>query len=264
MNARFTGTTVLVTGGGTGIGRAIALAFADEGATVMITGRTLNTLHAVAAERPAGVIHTFVGDVGDGEQAEAMVAAAVGINGRLNVLVNNAAIGPSQSVLEIEPASWREVIDINLNGPFYTSRVAAQHMVAMGGGSIINVASICSFLADSPHAHYNTSKAGLTMLTKCFAYELGHLGVRCNAIAPGLTATPLVAEQMESEDFRVAYTSRIPVRRLATPQEQAGVVLFLASDAAAFITGETIVVDGGMLAGSWWLDELKPPVPARD
>ena len=259
---RFTDRQVLVTGGGTGIGRAIAEAFLREGAFVTIAGRRTGPLSEVAALEP-GRMAALECDIRDPAQAADLVARVVAARGRLDVLVNNAGIGPTEGVLEISPESYRDVLDTNLTGAFFATQAAARHMIDRGGGAIVNVASICSFLADSPHAHYNISKAGMVMMTQSFAYELAHLGVRVNAVAPGLTLTPMVEPLMDDDSFRNHYLSRIPLRRLAAPAEQAEVVLFLASDAASFVTGETVVVDGGMLKGAWWRTEAMPPVPAR-
>ena len=260
---RFEGRRVVVTGGGTGIGKAIALAFAREGADVVVAGRRRAPLDAVAAEADAGSIEIEVCDIRLPAEAIGLVERVIGRFGRLDILVNNAGIGPTEGVLEVTPESWSDVLETNLTGAFFTTQAAARHMVGAGGGAVVNVASICSFLADSPHVHYNASKAGLVMVTQSFAYELGHLGVRVNAVAPGLTLTPMVEPLMGDDSFRNHYLGRIPMRRLATPDEQAKVVLFLASDDASFVNGETVVVDGGMLKGAWWRPEAMPPVPGR-
>ena len=260
--ARFADKQVLVTGGGTGIGRAIAEAFLREGARVAVAGRRAEPLSALAHAHPDRVT-VLECDIREPARASALVTRAIAALGGLDVLVNNAGIGLTEGVLEITPESYRETLDTNLTGAFFATQAAARHMVEHGGGSVVNVASICSFLADSPHAHYNISKAGMVMMTQSFAYELGHLGVRVNAVAPGLTSTAMVEPLMGDDAFRDHYLGRIPMRRLADPGEQAEVVLFLASDAASFVTGETIVVDGGMLKGAWWRTEAMPRVPAR-
>jgi NAD(P)-dependent dehydrogenase (short-subunit alcohol dehydrogenase family) len=130
-----------------------------------------------------------------------------------------------------------------------------------GGGSIVNVASTDAFVAESPLAHYNASKAGVVLLTQSFAHELGHLGIRTNCVAPGLTDTPMLEDDLDSDDFRRGYLGRIPLRRVATAEEQARVILFLASQDASYVNGETIVVDGGQLKGSWYFPDMAPPVP---
>ena len=259
---RFAGSTVLVTGGGTGIGRAIVLAFAAEGALVVATGRTEAPLREVVDEAGSSV-EPLIAYIRTAAGAKAMVAEAIDRHGRLDVLVNNAGIGITKGVLEHSEEDWDDSLATNLSGAFWASQAAAQHMVDNGGGAIVNVASICSFLADSPHVGYDVSKAGMTMMTQCFAYELGHLGLRCNAIAPGLTLTAMVEPHMADDTFRNHYLGRIPLRRVAMPEEQAAVVLFLASEDASYVNGETIVVDGGMLKGAWWMPDEAPPVPPR-
>ena len=260
---RFEDSTVLVTGGGTGIGRAIVLAFAAEGAHVVAAGRSEESLRAVAAEAGGSVDHR-VADIRSAAGAKTLVSQVIERHGRLNVLVNNAGIGITRGVLDHTEEDWDDSLATNLSGAFWASQAAARHMVEHGGGAIVNVASICSFLADSPHVGYDVSKAGMTMMTQCFAYELGHLGLRCNAVAPGLTLTAMVEPHMANDAFRNHYLGRIPLRRIALPDEQAAVVLFLASSDASYVNGETIVVDGGMLKGAWWMPDEAPPVPPRD
>jgi NAD(P)-dependent dehydrogenase (short-subunit alcohol dehydrogenase family) len=133
-------------------------------------------------------------------------------------------------------------------------------MVERGGGSIVNVASIDAFVAESPSAHYMASKAGLVLLTKSIAFELGHRGIRCNAVCPGFTKTEMTGGDLTPQ-FWDAYMRRIPLRRPADPSEQAAVVLFLASEEASYINGEAIIVDGGQLSGFWYYPDDEPPVP---
>jgi NAD(P)-dependent dehydrogenase (short-subunit alcohol dehydrogenase family) len=256
---RFAGKGVVVTGASSGIGRATALAFAREGAQVFATGRNEDRLASVAHESSEGRIHVGRYDVALPTVAKQMISDAIQRLRRVDVLVNNAGIAIMEGILEITETTWHETMNTNLTGAFFASQEAAKHMVNNGGGSIINVASIDAFVAESPQAHYNVSKAGLVLMTQSFAHELGHLGLRCNAIAPGLTMTPMVEEDLEEDGFRRDYTSRIPLRRLSRPEEQAAVILFLASDEASFVNGETIVVDGGHLKGSWYFSHMAPP-----
>ncbi len=134
-------------------------------------------------------------------------------------------------------------------------------MVEAGGGAIVNVASIDAFSAESPLVHYNVSKAGLVMMARSFAVELGHLGVRCNCVAPGLTATPMLGDDLDRPELLRESLRRIPMRRVAEPEEPARVVLFLASEEASYVNGETVVVDGGQLAGFWYDPADEPPLP---
>lgn len=262
---RFEARNVIVTGASSGIGRAIAHAFVDEGAAVFAVARRRALLEEMRAESSAPERVTVAEvDVGAPDQVRDMVARAIAAMGRVHVLVNNAAIMPYGPVLEMSGQTWRETMAINLDGPFFASQTAARHMVEQGGGVIVNIASANAFRVESPAANYNTSKAGLVMMTRCFAHELGHLGVRACCVAPGQTVTPEAVADLTPEEYHrefVEYCSRVPLRRPAQPHEQAAAVLFLASDEASFINGETIVVDGGELTGEWYDPALNPPVP---
>jgi NAD(P)-dependent dehydrogenase (short-subunit alcohol dehydrogenase family) len=263
--SRFAGKNVIVTGASSGIGWAIAHAFVDEGAGVFAVARRGALLDKMRAASSAPErVHTAVADVGVPEQVRGMVAAAVATLGRVHVLVNNAAIMPYGPVLEMDEKTWRDTLAVNLDGPFYASQAAARHMVEQGGGVIINIASANAFKVESPAANYNTSKAALVMMTRCFAHELGHLGLRACCVAPGQTVTPEASAELSPEEYHrefVDYCSRVPMRRPAQAREQAAVVLFLASDDASYINGETIIVDGGELTGEWYDPALNPPVP---
>ena len=249
---RFPSVRVVVTGASGGIGRASALAFAAEGARVVAVGRDAQRLESV---RQAGepLIHTLSANLRDAEQAPAIIGQSLELLGGLDVLVNCAGCAYQEAVLSADLRTWQEVMAVNLTAPFLLSQAAARHMVAHGGGVIVNVASIDGIVADVPYVHYSVSKAGLMMMTKAFAYELGSLGVRCNAVAPGVTLTPMttdaLAETGEAEAAYAANVGRIPLGRVALPEEQAQVILFLASQDSSFVNGETIVVDGGQLAG---------------
>ncbi len=262
---RFIGKNVIVTGASSGIGWAIAHAFVDEGATVFAVARRDKLLDKMSAASSAPErVRTAVVDMGVPEQARDMVAAAVSALGGVHVLVNNAAVMPYGPVLEMEEKIWRETMAVNLDGPFYASQAAARHMVEQGGGVIINIASANAFRVESPAANYNTSKAALVMMTRCFAHELGHRGLRACCVAPGQTVTPEAVEELSPEEYHrefVEYCGRVPMRRPGRPDEQAAAVLFLASDDASFINGETIIVDGGELTGEWYDPALNPPVP---
>ena len=249
-----------MTGGSSGIGRATVLRFAAEGAHVVAAARDADRLAAVQHDAPEGAVRTLIADVSCRAGSGDMVAESIDLLGGLDFLVNNAGVSYMEPFLNASAERWNETLDTNLGGPFYASQVAARHMVGHGGGSIVNVASIDAFVAESPSVHYMASKAGLVMLTRCIAFELGHLGVRCNAVCPGLTRTEMVAGDL-TPDFWNAYIRRIPVRRPAEAGEQAAVVLFLCSEEASYINGEAIVVDGGQLAGFWYYHGDEPPVP---
>ena len=259
---RFDGKRILVTGGSSGIGRAAALRFAAEGGCVVATGRAAARLDDLISADITGRIEVDTLDVRDAAAVRLLIRRLTDRVGRLHVLVNCAGISRLDPVLELADADWHEVLQTNLTGAFVAAQEAARHMAEHGGGAIINVASVDAFLADSPAVHYCVSKAGMVAMTRGFAHELGHRGVRTNAVAPGLTATPMT---MDATFDRIsqAYADRIPLRRPATPEEQAAVICFLASDDAAYINGETIVVDGGLVSGMWYdpADAPSPPEP---
>jgi NAD(P)-dependent dehydrogenase (short-subunit alcohol dehydrogenase family) len=259
---RFAGRNAIVTGGSSGIGRAIVHAFVREGAHVLAVGRDAARLEETRRSSAApDRVRVGVYDVGVPDQARALVADGIEAFGRVHVLVNDAGIAHYDHVLELPEAHWFETMDVNLHGPFFAGQAAARHMVEHGGGCIVNIASTDAFQVESPQAHYNTSKAALVMMTRSFAHELGHRGIRANCVAPGQTLTPMLGDDMSRPEFVREYLRRIPMRRAADPAEQAAVVLFLASDEASYVNGETIVVDGGQLTGTWYDPALDPPVP---
>lgn len=263
---RFDGKAVLVTGAARGIGRAIVDAFLANGARVFAVDIRADGLERLADDHAhTDRLETHVADVGDVEQARGMIRAAIERCGRLDVLVNNAGVQPEGRVLEVSVQSWDECFAVNVRGPFFAMQEAARHMVEHGGGAIVNVASTNAFRNESPEAPYNASKAALIAVTRAIAHELGHLGLRVNAVAPGETITPEEEVELarDPDDERAArsYLARIPMRRAGRPEEQAAAVLFLASDDASFITGETLVVDGGELTGDWYDAADAPPLP---
>ncbi len=259
---RFDGKNVIVTGGSSGIGRATVHAFLGEGARVLAVGRNRERLEVVRGESSApDRVLTAVADLGVPDQARRVVRDAIEEFDRVHVLVNNAGIAYSEPVLEIPEEHWHETLAVNLSGPFFASQAAARHMAEHGGGAIVNVASTDAFSAESPQTHYNVSKAGVVMLTKSLAHELGHLGVRVNAVAPGETLTPMLGDDLDDPEFATEYLKTVPLRRAALPEEQAAVILFLASDDASYISGTTLLADGGQLAGTWYDFRDAPPVP---
>ena len=248
---RFEQRNVLVTGGSSGIGRATVLRFASEGATVVAASRDLDRLHEVAALGPPGRILPEQLDVRDSAAVRTLVGGVVSRLGRLHVLVNCAGVSRFDPVLEMDEADWHDTLQTNLTGAFVAAQEAARHMAAVGGGAIVNVASIDGFVADSPATHYCVSKAGMVAMTRSFAHELGHLGVRTNAVAPGLTATPMTMDD-SFDRLKQVYARLIPMREPSTPEQQAAVICFLASHDADYVNGETVIVDGGLLAGMWY------------
>lgn len=250
---------MIVTGGSSGIGRACVHAFVDEGARVFAVGRNEERLwqmrgHSSAPDR----IELFVADVGVPDEARGLVREAIERMGRVHVLVNNAGIAYEDPVLDTPDEHWRRTLAVNLDGVFFASQEAARHMAEHGGGAIVSIASTNALMVESPQAHYNVSKAGVVMLMRSMAHELGRAGIRCNCVAPGQTETAMVEEELGDEAFRRAYAKRIPLGRFAQPEEQAAAVLFLASDDASYISGATVVVDGGQLTGDWYDPRTAP------
>jgi len=259
--SRFEGKNAIVTGATGGIGRAIVAGFLDEGAGVLAFGSRDESAAALREELGHERLAVKALDLRDRAAIVAAAREAVASMGRVHALVNCAGVAFETPVLDIDGAQWDEVIAVNLTAPFVLSQELARHMVAAGGGCIVNVSSVDAFIAESPYADYNASKAGLSMLTRSMAFELGHLGVRVNAVAPGATVTPMLDGAFEPEVYR-RYMDITPAKRYATPEEQANVVLFLASDDASYVNGVTVRVDGGMLQGFWADPRLDPPPPA--
>jgi len=268
---RFAGRNVIVTGASSGIGQAIAVAFTEEGARVFAVGRDQGRLRETQeAARDAARGGTSIGtaetvqlDLRDPAAIRDAVARIGDTVGHIHVLVNCAGIAPQTGVLEISPEQWRDVLATNLSAPFFMSQAVARNMVDRGGGAIVNISSANAFSVESPYADYNATKAGLNQLTTSMAFELGHRGVRVVSLAPGMTMTPMMDFTEDQATWR-NYMSLIPLRRPATPREQANVALFLASDDASYITGVTVRVDGGIMHGFWADPRMAPPVLPGD
>ncbi|GGB62766.1 2-deoxy-D-gluconate 3-dehydrogenase [Tistrella bauzanensis] len=246
------GKVALVTGAGRGIGRGIAMHLAMSGAKLVLTSRTAGELEDLAAEIRAGggVAMAVTGSVSDPVAADAMVDAACGAFGRLDILVNNAGIVEDAAFLDITIESWRRVIDTNLTGCFLMTQRAARRMKDHGGGSIVNIASIDAQGYDGPQASYVASKAGIIGLTRDAATALAPFGIRVNSVSPGWVRTRMIEDFLTPDqlDYMLHRFERVPMRRLVEIGEVAAAVAFLASDAAAAITGIDIPVDGGTLA----------------
>jgi 3-oxoacyl-[acyl-carrier protein] reductase len=244
MKIDLTGKVALVTGSTRGIGRAIAETLAGAGAQVAVVGRDLPRAEAAAAEIGHGA-RGFACDVSDTAQVAALVADVEAAFGTLDILVNNAGLTKDNVIMRLKDEDWDAVIDANLRGAFASIRAASRGMMKRRSGRIINISSVVGVIGNRGQANYAASKAGLIGLTKSVAKELASRNILCNAVAPGFIATDMTAAL--GDDQRKALESQIPLERLGSPNDIASAVAFLASDHAAYITGQVLVVDGGMV-----------------
>jgi NAD(P)-dependent dehydrogenase (short-subunit alcohol dehydrogenase family) len=249
--SRLKNKIALITGAGTGIGRAIALAFAREGAQLALVGRREEPLDAVAKEA-AGSVLVLAADVSQQGDIDRMLAETTTRFGGPNVLVNNAGILHIGTAEQITEEQWDETFGINVRGLWLLSRAVLPHMRKAGGGSIINVASVLGINGARNRASYAPSKGATILLTKCMAIDHGHEKIRVNAICPSFVETDLTAEVMrkaaDPEAVRRERISVHPAGRLGQPEDIAGMAVYLASDESSWVTGATLAVDGGYLA----------------
>jgi 3-oxoacyl-[acyl-carrier protein] reductase len=245
----FAGRVALVTGASRGIGRAIAVGFAAEGADVALVGRDEAALEGTAAEiraaRPQARVLTLKADAADASQVEAFVAQAQSELGRVDFAVANAGQAVDGLIVRAKPADIDTMLDVNLKSAFFLVAAVARPMMKQRSGSIVLISSIVGLAGNAGQAAYAASKAGLLGLAKSVAKELGPRNVRVNAVAPGLIDTAMTDAMPEKA--RAHYLATIPLGRAGSPEDVSGVVTFLCSDAARYVTGQTIVVDGGFL-----------------
>jgi NAD(P)-dependent dehydrogenase (short-subunit alcohol dehydrogenase family) len=248
MNCSVEGKVALVTGAGRGIGKAIALGLAGAGADIILASRKLPNLEAAAAEigalgRKALPVAAHIGRM---EEIKALVDKAVGEFGRIDILVNNSATNLTMApAIDIEEKAWDAVMNLNIKGLFFLSQSVARIMKEKGGGKIINVSSVAGQHPDILGA-YSISKAAVNMATKVMAQQWAPLNIRVNAIAPSLTRTEFSKALWSNPDIQKMAVARTPMGRIAEPEEMVGAVLFLASDASSYVTGQVIAVDGGI------------------
>lgn len=240
------GRCVVVTGASRGIGRAIALLFAERGADVVANGTNAAALLALQSEiaRGGGRCEVCAGDIADPETATAIVDAALRAFGRVDALVNNAGVNDRTPTLSLTREQWRRVLDVNLNGTFYMTTAVLPHMARAGRGAIVSVTSTAAKTAKANAAvSYGASKAAVNAMTRHWALEFAPFGIRVNAVCPGPVRTDMTAQW--TDDQRETLVRAIPLGRVGEPREVAEVVVFLCGEGAGFITGETINVNGG-------------------
>lgn len=251
---RLEGKVAVISGGGTGIGAATARRFAAEGAKVVVTGRREEPLRVIADETGAVA---FPGDATEAGHAEAAVATAVETFGGLDVVVANAGVGFGGTTADVADEIWERTLDVNVTGAMRLARASIPALADRGGGSIVLMSSVSGFVASPSSAAYVTSKAALLGLTVSIAVDHAAQGIRCNALCPGWVRTPMGDESMDELaaergiDREQAYalsTDTVPMRRPGEPEEIAACAVFLASDDASYVSGTTLVVDGGSLA----------------
>lgn len=253
----FDGKTILITGGGTGLGAAMAHRLASDGARCILAGRRAEPLAQTVAEIEArgGRAEAKPLDVRDPAAVDAAVADVIARHHRLDGLVNNAAGNFMCPTEELTPNGWKAVVDIVLNGTFYCSRAAGRAMIADGkGGAILNIVASYAWTGGPFTAHSASAKAGVVALTLTLASEWGRHGIRTNALSPGIVNTPGSAEKLfPTEAHRSALAQRVPLGRLGTEREIADAAAFLLSDRAAYINGAVLVADGGLWLGQGFL-----------
>ncbi|HVL82326.1 MAG TPA: SDR family NAD(P)-dependent oxidoreductase [Actinomycetota bacterium] len=243
--SRFEGRTVVVTGAGSGIGAEMVRLFAAEGATVVGADLVMDTISGAAV--------AVACDVSSPDDVERLIATAVGETGRLDVLCNNAGIGSTADPVSCTVEEWDRLFAVNCRGVFLGTKHALPHMLAAGSGAIVNTASVAGMIGLRDRAAYCATKGAVIAFTKQVAIQYAGTGVRCNCVCPGTVDSPwvgrLLSEAPDPEAARAALVARQPLGRLGSPEEVAKAVLYLASDDAAFVTGEALVIDGGIYAG---------------
>ena len=249
---RLAGKTALITGAGTGIGRAIALAMAREGAQIALAARRREPIESVAAEIGAESL-AIECDVTSRASVEVALAAAVSRFGRVNVVVNNAGAAVVADADKTSDEEWRRILDVNLTGTFYISRAALAEFRRIGGGAIVNIGSVLGLVARKERAAYCAAKGGVTLLTKAMALDHAHENIRVNCICPSIVETPLGAASLagsglDLDEARRIRAREIPLGRLGKPEDVAELAVYLASDESAWVTGAAWPIDGGLTA----------------
>jgi 3-oxoacyl-[acyl-carrier protein] reductase len=245
LNLRSDGKVALVTGASRGIGRGIAIGLAEAGATVVCAARDLAKLEAVVGEIRAagGQAQAHVADVASRESIESLVSWTLAAHGRIDILVNNAGITRDNLLLRMKPAEWDEVIATNLTSVFIATQAVMKPMLKQRSGSIVNIGSVVGLTGNGGQANYAAAKAGLIGFSKSVAREVASRGIRVNVVTPGFIDTDMTNTMPETA--RKALLANVPLGRTGTPTDVAALVVYLASEASAYVTGQTISVDGG-------------------
>ena len=257
---RLEGKRAIVTGAGRGIGESIALRLAQEGAEVLVVGRTLEPLEGTVKliADAGGTAWAVTGDISSETDVAQIVREAKDRWGTIDVLVNNAAVFEEPPFLELSPETFRKTFDINVTGTFILSQAVVKEMIEAGQGSIVHITSIDSLGADGPFSAYTATKAAVVSLARSMTMELAPLGIRVNCVAPGFVNTDMVHKTSTPEvmDHMLHNFLRVPIRRLIEPEEVATAVAFLASDEATGITGVNLLVDGGLTSNLYVMETL--------
>jgi 3-oxoacyl-[acyl-carrier protein] reductase len=246
MAFQLNGKVALVTGGSRGIGRCVAEALLAQGAKVVLVDVMEDVLQETVAElqKQGCDVHGMVGDVTNAELAQKVIDDCVAQFEKIDILVNNAGITRDGLAMRMKDDDWQMVLNVNLTGSFYMARAAMRPMMKARTGRIINVASVVGVMGNAGQVNYSASKAGLIGVTKSLAKELGSRGITVNAVAPGFIETPMTDKL--KEDVKEAYMKGIPLGRFGKPDEVASLICFLASEEAGYITGQAIIIDGGL------------------
>lgn len=244
---KFDGKTVMITGAARGIGQATALKFASEGATLLLADLQAEWLEdtKAKAEGLGAAVHTFSVNVSNSQEVDEAVKAALAVNGRIDVMVNNAGITKDGLLMRMSEEDWDAVIDINLKGVFLFSKAMTKIMCKQRSGNVVNLASVIGLVGNAGQTNYAASKAGVIAITRSMAKEVAKRGVRVNAVAPGYIQTKMT--DALSDDVRQMMLDAIPMNKFGDPEHVADAIAFLASEEAAYVTGQVLTVCGGMV-----------------
>jgi NAD(P)-dependent dehydrogenase (short-subunit alcohol dehydrogenase family) len=249
---RLKNKSAIITGGGTGIGKAAAILFAKEGAAVCLAGRTMKALRETAdiIELNGGMVICAECDISKADQVQEMVNLTLGQFGKIDILYNNAAVttGIGKDIVELSEDEWDHVMSINLKGYFLCSKYVIPHMIKNNGGVIINCSSISGLVGQTKMGAYNAAKGGIEILTKCMALDFANYNIRVNALCPAWVESELNAGKFQDEKLKEEVLRLHPIGRIGKQEEIAYAVLYLASDESSWVTGTSLVIDGGYMA----------------